>query len=1478
MATSLNPGRYVPVGAYTSEIVQASGTNLDTATRIPTYIGRGSRLITQDNLQISRAYINDAPLVFSATSPHTAALSPAAVCNKSMTTIIDSTAVAVRSDLWYFNSDGTTVTIADAAFKSGETYTISYQSADSSIGDAMPYEAIREITAVGTFASQSQFDRNTDFYLSTSVGAVSAKTDAATGEYVHYTNSAATFTAVAHTAGTGTATVALDSYTEFNHNYSRGYTLKVLSVTGTAYTFEWRAAPLASGNGAAPSVPLTTAVAAPTFIVDSTLVQTQTVTLEYGVKVDFSFTAGAFVAGDTYAFSAYAPALIEPHSAYANKNQFAAATDVIAADDNTGTGSLVVDVDDYTGDTNLNVQLDVVSVDPAVTASSVPTGTITLTGAPVDGQAFTINNGLLGTNKVVGTFEFDTNGVRSISDSYLVAVATTAATYATSTIAFGTAISPVNPADGDVLTLNDGSSTYTFEFDSDNNLSNRGAVRVVLGATSLLTAANLASAINSSAIRLTATNDTGSTFGFITLTNKVAGTIGNTTNTYTGTAAIILTQPTNGVDASVNLAATTASLIAAINSANLGIVATADDVTTGVVHLTHGSRFTIVALPTEGDTVTVALGSTQNVFTFGAAVGDVAIGTTVAATAANLAAKISTVLSYLVSQSGAVVTVAHAYGRSLTLSATTVANSVTTKASVADNPSANSVGNVAMAAVGTLSNVTLVGLSGGVVAADAPDHLTFAWGVGGDIFAGGTFTVAETDKATKEFTLVRDIKVKLSTLIATHASGSLVFHSQPADGDTITINDGINAAVSFEFDSDSNAQLTHSGDTRVVIGSNLATTIANLVSAINEATTVLDVTASVTGNTVSIQHDKTGAGALNAYNQAILVSSSFATATGLIGGKENYAVGDVYTFQVKAPRKFPTALDTRTVEFTVSQVGLSGSGVTTDTGYVAFTYSSSTQEGGFGKVTSATSDYGYFALPGQLIYAARNTLPTIAGANRFTVGDKFTTKFVNNEIIYWDLNTKVSESFTADDILVDRSGSVTGTIGALYISLESTPVGKPKITENGVLLIETTSTLPGDYVVKSGNQIWLTATSTSEITGTIVVNYVSVGSEPTLGSTYYISGNYLRPASKFNTLLTYSTYEEARDALAPMTADNHLAIMNQLAWAQAYTPIQVGFIQVQDSDDDGVISTDDVTNALTAAASVSGITEVTAIGLSSFLNKFMAYDEAGQDPFEKREHIAWYGFPIGTEIGDSATENTLVYYAQNTLKSYGSALTHGRRVMVGHTKATATITLYDGTDTKVTLDGSFINGAASALWAARPNNSTTLLEKNLLGFDTIDTYSDKENDLLGGASIIWLKPNGTGVYQFMEDVTIDNSDSTFQSLLATGTKLDAERVVRREMNSGLVGVVADTPAAGVALVRTKLVTILSGLVSKGLIAPYQTADGSPRAISADDILVYEDSTDPTLYNFFYVIYSRTVIKRLYGMYSVNKNLFTSSAS
>lgn len=74
--------------------------------------------------------------------------------------------------------------------------------------------------------------------------------------------------------------------------------------------------------------------------------------------------------------------------------------------------------------------------------------------------------------------------------------------------------------------------------------------------------------------------------------------------------------------------------------------------------------------------------------------------------------------------------------------------------------------------------------------------------------------------------------------VSARATGTVTIPSaQPADGNTVVINDGVNPAVTFEFDS--NASVTPSATLRqVVIGADIYATMENLITAINAAPTL----------------------------------------------------------------------------------------------------------------------------------------------------------------------------------------------------------------------------------------------------------------------------------------------------------------------------------------------------------------------------------------------------------------------------------------------------------------------------------------------------------------------------------------------------------------------------------------------------------------------------------------------------------------
>lgn len=111
------------------------------------------------------------------------------------------------------------------------------------------------------------------------------------------------------------------------------------------------------------------------------------------------------------------------------------------------------------------------------------------------------------------------------------------------------------------------------------------------------------------------------------------------------------------------------------------------------------------------------------------------------------------------------------------------------------------------------------------------------------------------------------------------ASGTVDFTGQPADGGSIQINDGVNPAVTFEFDS--NASVVESSTLRqVIIGGSTAATVTALINAINAAPTLAVTASPGTGTQALVVNDTAG----TVGNQAIVDAATNLTVTGLSGG------------------------------------------------------------------------------------------------------------------------------------------------------------------------------------------------------------------------------------------------------------------------------------------------------------------------------------------------------------------------------------------------------------------------------------------------------------------------------------------------------------------------------------------------------------------------------------------------------------------
>lgn len=146
--------------------------------------------------------------------------------------------------------------------------------------------------------------------------------------------------------------------------------------------------------------------------------------------------------------------------------------------------------------------------------------------------------------------------------------------------------------------------------------------------------------------------------------------------------------------------------------------------------------------------------------------------------------------------------------------------------------------------------------------------------------------------------------------LATVATGTITLADQPADGNIITIDDGIVVApVVFEFDSGGGVT---GGRTAVTIGGTVALTLAALKTAINGSTLAIDATDLVVGTSLTLTHQV----AALADNETITKTGANIAVTGMTGGQDDqnvslhYNGADVASITVVPDGRAIFALDT----------------------------------------------------------------------------------------------------------------------------------------------------------------------------------------------------------------------------------------------------------------------------------------------------------------------------------------------------------------------------------------------------------------------------------------------------------------------------------------------------------------------------------------------------------------------------------------
>jgi len=589
-----------------------------------------------------------------------------------------------------------------------------------------------------------------------------------------------------------------------------------------------------------------------------------------------------------------------------------------------------------------------------------------------------------------------------------------------------------------------------------------------------------------------------------------------------------------------------------------------------------------------------------------------------------------------------------------------------------------------------------------------------------------------------------------------------------------------------------------------------------------------------------------------------------------------FVVGDEWVFKARPPILYYEAKDDRTYTLDIT------SGVTkTITG----TFVASTIEGGFNTFMATCADDGSGGIltlttpaadpnpiPDNVLWLARNigngfTTPSGGAATtRIKTGDKFTSSATCDDVIKWDVDTQTTETIRSSSIRYDVLGTVTTTPNTYYVVLDRTPTT--------VLYVRNATT---------GADISYTAVSDSPYIAfasnpgvNLSIRYQYIGKEPDPGQVYYLTALRLRDRAKeYDTPLLWRSSDEARNGLSPASTTNDLLIMSEIAKEAGVNEWYT--CQVLDRDEDTLYTDYDYKQAIAATEETPSITDLCVLNKWSVVGAAMSSVERCNDMFNfpSKFRLLWTGAPVNTAIGDVDTEGSLIYTAKRTMAVGGNSPAHGSFIMIGNTWATRTILLDDLSEVTVTLDGSFIAGAAAAMQDGFTDIAETLLIKDLRNiFDTMEEFTDGREVALASNNITYLHKMDDKIFRFYEDISTDNSAIDYEQINAMKQKQYVVRRVTTEMAAKLTGFVPPDPLSAISLIKGFLAELLSNLVAAGKIAPYGAEQVPPTVrdvSSSSDIDCYQDPTIKTDYYYLFWFNLRYPIKRTSGLYGVDSD-------
>lgn len=549
---------------------------------------------------------------------------------------------------------------------------------------------------------------------------------------------------------------------------------------------------------------------------------------------------------------------------------------------------------------------------------------------------------------------------------------------------------------------------------------------------------------------------------------------------------------------------------------------------------------------------------------------------------------------------------------------------------------------------------------------------------------------------------------------------------------------------------------------------------------------------------------------------------------------DNFDVGDKYSLTAKVARQDYNGKENRNYDLTVTSVA---------TPHLAtVSYVGSTAAATFGSHTFAEGSP--LSLPNNVVVYARN-LTLDNRLNTIPQSDTFELSLTFDGLIDWTLQTEAVETISTSSVLRDLTGSVTGTPGAYFVLLRKIPESISYVSGPS----PTFANIPYSHVAGTTVVYFMTNPGVA-----LTIKYRHAGIEPSPGSTYFMTGYIKRPASDFDAPQLFTTRDQARDFLAPMTVTNDAAIANEIAWDQDELSLPgVVVLLVKDSDGDGVIVPSDYDAAIRVSEQFRGTTDFVVVNQFGAREEFRDSIVNMNDPTIARRRVGYFGFPVGFPIGDEFTSNSRVYVARRELQVFEETVARGSLAIIGNSFGKKTVrvdSLGDGSidaiPTQVTLDGSFLAVGLAARVSSFNEPWQTIYGLPLSGFDEIEVLTETQMITLQDAGIICCRvENGSAFY--VGTMTTDSTEPSTQQLSGTVQRQYVLNRLQDVVNRRVIGFVADSPEQAAQKVQGELVAEIGAMVSEGKIARYvDETTGLVRAMNPNtDVVAFRDRRDPT---------------------------------